>query len=54
LTGNEFGISIFLNVNNDGLLKDNVNLSSRSFVMMRFCDIVLADVYNNEYMIGGF
>ena len=53
MTCYEFGISIFGNVNYDGLWKNNVNMSSGFVSMMRLCYIILADVDYNEYMFGG-
>ena len=54
MTSNEFGVGVFLNVDYDGLWKNNVNLSSGFVVGRGLCYIVLADVYNNEYMLGCF
>jgi hypothetical protein len=54
MTSNEFGVGVFWNVDYDGLWKNNVNLSSRFIIVRGLCCIILADVYNNEYMLSCF
>ena len=54
MTGNEFGVGVCVNVDYDGLWKNNLNLSSGFISLMRLRYIVLADVYYNEYMFGCF
>ena len=47
-------LAFFLNVNYDGLWENYWDLTPRLITMRRFCYIILADVYNDEYCISCF
>jgi hypothetical protein len=55
MTRYEFGVSVFWDVDYDGLRKDSLNVTSGFIINeLRFCCFVLEDVHNYEYMISGF